>query len=200
MSIIHLIIDGGPCAGKTILMEHIRLWCEERGIECIFVAESARAYFKQHGHNNEMWVQQTGIYQLQIDFEIPIREKAEELRKNGSRVLVCYDRSRMTSKAYMPLEEWHKLLEYFGTSEKEIASLYTHRFHIVTAADGAPEHYTNDPERPESPEEAIIRDLRLQKMWDGHFDNIPIIRNRGGMPEKINDLKLEFLNIIENHV
>lgn len=182
---VHIPIDGGPCAAKTDFFAYLKPRLEAEDIIPLFVEEAARKYFKQYGRST-LWKEQCGIFQLQLDNEAIAREEATRYKNEGKKVIVCYDRSLMTSKAYIPEREWSKLIAHFGMTEKDIARRYTYPIHMRTAADGAREYYRTDPERPESPEEAYEIDLRLRRIWDGHFHFVPDIKNtEKGLPGKL---------------
>lgn len=184
--IVHVVMDGAPCATKTETQEKLRIKAEKwDNVHAIFVEESARKYFKIHGQDQEMWVKQKGIFQMQLDLEKPAREEALDMQSQGKRVLVCYDRSLKTSEAYMPIYEWSRLLSRFEMTNEIIASQYTHPIHLVTVAVDKPHLYKNDPDRPETKERALELNSLLWAIWRGYFTNVPSFNNMGSMEDKI---------------
>ena len=71
--------------------------------------------------------------------------------------IVGYKIAALDNKAYVSEEAFKSLLKERNLNEMEVSDSYDMVIHLVTAADGAVEHYTteNNSARIETPEEAI---------------------------------------------
>lgn len=190
ISITNAAVGGGICSGKTSGNAHVREKCLDWNIKPVFVPEAARQYFQAVGRGTQDGLTVArAIFQLQLQNEKYYRQRAKELQRQGHRVLTVFDRSLMDSKAYADEQGWQNLLDYFKLTEVEIAKRYTNPIHLVTAADGAEEFYKNDPERPETLEEAKLHDSVAQTIWNGLADHVTIIKNHpgGGIMPKLDD-------------
>ena len=101
--------------------------------------------------------------------------------------LVICDRGTMDGKAYCSEENWQTILRDLGLTDWGIRdNQYDAVFHMVTAADGAPEHYTtgNNVARWETPEEACAQDAKTLQTYVGH-PHLHIIDNSLGFEGKI---------------
>ena len=84
--------------------------------------------------------------------------------------LIIMDRGLMDTVGYCGWDTWAKILEKSGWSTEELRDTrYDAVVHLVTAADGAPEHYDyGNVSRYETHEEAVIRDKCLRTAYLGH--------------------------------
>ncbi len=87
------------------------------------------------------------------------------------RLVLCH-RGALDPLAYWLDRGWAEgeFYEYTGTNREALYRRYTAVLHLVTAADGAAEHYTRWPDahRPEKPEDAVRLDRLLQYAWGDH--------------------------------
>lgn len=100
---------------------------------------------------------------------------------------VLCDRGTCDGRAYMTPKLWTLMLE---ENNWDMVSIRDARYdlvvHLVTAADGAQDHYSlaNNKVRSESPEEACRVDQRTQAAWVGH-PHLRIVDNRSNFHNKI---------------
>lgn len=115
-----------------------------------------------------------------MDTQMQLEDAVEKiLRARGRPAVMMCDRGAMDGRAYMDTANWEQLLADRGTTETEIRdNRYNAVFHMVSAADGAEQHYTleNNQARTEDSETARLMDRNTQKAWLGHshmyvFDN-----------------------------
>lgn len=103
-------------------------------------------------------------------------------------VILC-DRGALDGKGYTSPEVWPEIISEYGSEIALRDERYDAVIHMVTAADGASEHYSllNNPARYESTlERAIQVDRSVQRAWVGH-PHLRIIRNEGDFERKIHD-------------
>ena len=93
----------------------------------------------------------------------------------------------MDGQAYLPPEDFEKILKHHDFTQKEMLNRYAMVIHLTTAAYGAEEYYTleNNHTRKESIEEARILDKKTKAARSGH-SNLKIIDNSTPFKEKIN--------------
>lgn len=177
----HIVIDGGPSAGKTTGMAVLKQRLEDIGNTVIIVPEAATMYFSA-GFNPELFTPvelQKAIFELQLKNEKFFFDQAS-LHYHGENLVFLYDRGLLTGAAYLPGERSQnralrfekdiiQAFEYDGS--ETIRSRYDAVIHMVTAAIGAPESYTveNNPARRERRlEDAIALDHKTREAWLGH--------------------------------
>lgn len=169
--IYKIVITGGPCAGKTTAMEHIRTHFEKKGYAVIFVPETATELILG---GIAPWTCRTSLeYQLcqaklQISKEEIFMQGINSLKEE--KVLMVCDRGLMDNKAYMSDEDFDELLKILNMTEMDMLDAYEAVFHLETVAKDNADSYTldNNGARTETVDEAIELDGRLINAWSNH--------------------------------
>ena len=190
MEISKIVITGGPCAGKTTAMNWINNAFSERGYDVLFVPETATELITG---GVAPWTCKTNSdYQhchmrFQLDKEKVFEQAAKVMKKD--KVLIVCDRGALDNKVYMDEATFESVCRFVGASEVELRDQYDAVFHLVTAAKGAEEFYTNanNAARIETVEEAAAMDDKFIDAWTGH-PHLRIIDNRGNFAEKMQHL------------
>jgi len=190
MEIRKIVITGGPCAGKSTALSWIQNAFVKHGYTVLFVPETATELITG---GVAPWTCGTNFdYQkcqmkLQLEKERIFESAAATMKKE--KILIICDRGMMDNRAYMTAEEFAAILEWLGLNEVEIRDGYDAVFHMVTAADGAEEFYTNanNQARYEDKEAAIALDERIKEAWTGH-PHMRVIDNSTGFEEKLKRL------------
>lgn len=182
-----IVITGGPCGGKSEIMSYLTQRLEERGYKVITIPESATELILngiRPSDNISMEEFQNFIIDLQIQKENLFINAAKYY--DSDKFIVFCDRGILDGAAYVPAQEFEKLLADRNMSLSDVYNRYDAVLHMVTAADGAEQFYLwNDPTkegvgnnaaRSESPEEARVKDKKTLNSWIGHphlrvFDN-----------------------------
>jgi len=157
-----LVLTGGPCGGKTTLVEELR---HDRRF--LFLPEAILA------------VGRVGISPLQKQFQrLMVRAQwgledalFQTLEPEDGRLVLCH-RGSLDPLAYWMARGWEEE-EFFSftcTNREEHYRRYTAVLHLVTAADGAAHAYKRYPEahRPETADESIRLDRLLAQVWQDH--------------------------------
>ena len=175
-----IALTGGPCGGKTILLERAKTELEARGFTVLALDEIVTGMFRMgfwRGPriNNDLFVETTA--RLQYERERVIEDAASRMAGDEPVILLC-DRGTPDARAYhddpTKFESW---LASMGTSFAERRDSYDLVVHLVTAADGAREAYNlNNAARFEDAKEAIRVDRRVFAQWEGH-PNMVVIEN-----------------------
>lgn len=198
-----VVMEGGPCAGKTSGVNHAVCRAAEHGIIIVVVPEVA-TIFKSGGLHPKDFsdvVYQQAVFETQLRNEKTFSEMGLALQKRHQKrvVLVC-DRGLLSGAAYLqsdePLVDFQKkILDPMGMSVEQIRSQYLGVVHLVTAADGAEEHYTlenNKQARDESPELARYFCKRSQRAYLGMEEHITIPNIQNGLPISFEEKKQQF--------
>ncbi len=200
--ITKIVITGGPCAGKSTAMSWIRNAFTTRGYTVLFVPETATELITG---GVAPWTCGTNVeYQkcqveLQLTKERLFRQAAETMP--GEKILIVCDRGIMDNRAYMTTEEFAEVEKHLHGNEVEWRDSYDAVFHLVTAANGAEEFYSNanNAARYETVDEAIALDDRLIASWTGHR-YFRVIDNSTGFEEKMRRLESEIATFLgEDH-
>ncbi len=168
-----IVLTGGPCAGKTTVLEHITAHCSQNGIKAFCVPEVASILIGGGADLGALDLDgllsfERNLIQTQLLLEETYLDLAA--RWNGPAVVIC-DRGTMDVSAYLPEHVWRVLLNGYGWTEVALRDQrYDAVIHLVSAAVGAPEFYTteNNAARNETAEQAASLDAAVQNAWIGH--------------------------------
>jgi len=187
----HIVLTGGPCAGKSTALAEIKECLEQRGYQVFIVEESATELINQgirpFGDNAIPSYQfQKIIMNYQMKKERLIRLKAKPFRKS----VIIYDRGMIDNKSYVDEVTWHHLLSELKLNEVKLMNRYDQVIHLVTAADGKEEFYTtlNNEARSEDATLARTRDTNTLNAYVGHH-NLKVVDNSTNFEDKITRVK-----------
>jgi len=189
--IYKICFTGGPCAGKTTSMAHIK---EKLGSHFMVytLPELAATTFGSgvtivpHEFTEDTHVVFTGgIMQMQIQMEDYFTQIAAIQKKD---VVILTDRGVMDNTAYCSKQTEAKVYEKHGWNKTDIRdNRYDMVIHLVTAADGAEKYYTleNNQARSETPEVARELDRKTQAVWNGHPNHVIVDNHLSSFEEKV---------------
>lgn len=198
MKITKIVITGGPCAGKSTGLSRIQNVFSEMGYKVLVVPETATELITGGvapwtcGTNVEF---QKCQMRLQLEKERLFVQAAQGM--NAEKLLILCDRGALDNKVYMSEADFREVLDYVGTNEIELRDSYDAVFHLVSAANGAAEFYTNDNNtaRTETVEQAIELDNKLIDAWTGHR-HLRVIENDRDFEKKIRNLVGEICSFL----
>ncbi|MDO5547030.1 MAG: ATP-binding protein [Eubacteriales bacterium] len=171
-TITKIAVTGGPCGGKSSLLNHVDRELSQRGYRVFLISESATDLIlggiKPFDGCLNMYDFQKFVFPTQF-FREDLYRKAAELVPEEKVVILC-DRGILDNKAYVSEEEFQTLLQLFGKNEAEVRDSYDAVIHLVTTADGAEHAYTlsNNTARTETPEQARAMEQRTLLAWAEH--------------------------------
>ena len=117
----------------------------------------------------------------------------------NEKILIVCDRGMMDNRAYMTEIDFHIVLDRIQKNEVEIRDSYDAVFHLMSAANGAPEIYLknkeNNPARTETLEQAVDLDNKLISAWTGH-PHLRVIDNSTGFEGKMKRLISEIAGFL----
>ena len=189
--ILRIVITGGPCGGKTTAIEEITKLFREQGYTVMSVNEAATELIndgvKPFGSDNDR-LPLIDFQRIVLEEQLA-KEKTRDMAAgycSNDKVVILYDRGILDNRAYITDEEFKSLIDAKGITEAEILHRYDLVIHLVTAADGKEEYYTNENNeaRTETPEEAREKDRRTMEAWSTH-PNQKIVGNDTLFDEKM---------------
>ena len=192
-----IALTGGPCAGKTAALQYLTDKLATFGVEVITVKEQASSLMADGKTPEGMgsYAFHSLLFSNQLKEEAKAEETAQESK--ASTVLIVCDRGLLDSRAYVSSQEFESYSAMHSMNEDIIRNRYDAVFHLVTAADGAEEHY-ECPEgtyRSESIEQARELDERLLALWTGTA-HLRVIDNSTGFEQKLEKLLEETLAVL----
>ncbi len=193
-----IVFDGGPGGGKSSGISYVINKLMDYGIVVLVVPEAATHLITSGFHPKFFGIKE---FQREV-LRHQLHAEAQRVRWGKllphQRVVIIADRGIMSGGAYIPWEEFLELLKEFDLVHGEVLTRrYKGVVHMVTAADGAREHYTlaNNAARSETPEQAVELDRRTQKVWVG-AQHMAIIGNEGDFDWKLRRLLQEVCRIL----
>jgi CYTH domain-containing protein/predicted ATPase len=187
--VFRIVLTGGPCAGKSTALAHITDRLRSLGHE-VFCAPEAATLLLGAGAGvvgvpaEQMKRFQQGVLRLSLALEDSLLAYA---RGTGQPAVLICDRGMMDGAAYVDAAAWTELLRDMGHSVVELRDQrYDAVVHLVTAAEGAEQFYSNQNNavRYETPEQARGVDQRLRRAWVGH-PRLRIIDNASNFEDKM---------------
>ena len=159
-------ITGGPCGGKTEGIPMVKKFFESGGYKVFTIPEAATIIKEEIGldfsdlSNYEF---QTAVLEVMLYLEEQAMQFANKMEQD---VIILCDRGIMDNKAYMPYEDFLKLLKEHELSEDTALIQYDAVFHLVTVADGAEKYYKLEGARHEDAETARKLDKKTMDLND----------------------------------
>ena len=145
--ITKIVLTGGPCAGKTTAMAQIIEHFSSLGFQ-VFAIPEVPTMFSSAGinyltHNKALFFEaEKSTLNIQLALEDHFAKMAAQCSKP---VLIVCDRGTMDISAYVSPEIWEALTEEMGTNTVKLRDArYEAILHMVTAAAGAEQFYTNE--------------------------------------------------------
>lgn len=197
-----IVITGGPCSGKTTGMALLQTTLKGLGYRVYIAPESATMYFLAGIQFSDLpdpalsAAFQKTVLGGQLNVENSLDRYA---RATGKKSIILCDRGAMDGKAYMDDGSFDAVLADCGLNESTAnAGRYDAVFHLVTAADGATEHYSleNNETRTESADFAKVIDKKTQAAWAGHPKHFIIDNSSSSFEEKMEKLISTMLHCI----
>ncbi len=171
MAIKRIVLTGGPCSGKTKIINHLSSQFSDR---VLLVPEMATLVdFSNISRNTEDERRdfQTAIYRMQVFYEELIQSHAERLQRN----VIC-DRGTLDGAAYWPDNNFYEALRIDRIEEYKKYDLV---IFLSSLSCALPEQYArvkHQAARTETVEEARQLQQKLLDVWSEH-PNIKFIQN-----------------------
>lgn len=171
--IFKIVLTGGPSGGKTSAISYIQRFFGQFGWTVLIMREVATDVI-QAGFKPGVNIAVNDFQRLLITKQFADEKVFERLigdLKTQNKILVIYDRAFHDTAPYCQDDQFKNFLTAeTNLQPNEARDRYDAVIHLVTAADGAPEHYTleNNPARFETASQALDRDRQTRQAWIGH--------------------------------
>ena len=196
MNIYKIVLTGGPCAGKTTVINAVKEKLIKAGYYVIVVPETAAELIRNgiipnddRGHTLRF---QELVLETQARKEKIVEAYCECIKDskigivdNSKGIVVLYDRGIMDNRAYLSYEDYNNMLKKYNYNELEIIDQYDLVINLISLATTNPEAYCLDGIRYESPEEAAKRDVITSGAWLLHR-NLKIVKPTKNINDKVN--------------
>lgn len=189
-----IVLTGGPCSGKTSGITLLADSLRERGVRVFVVPEVPTLLGSSdlgditrlgEGDGERERGIERAVYRLRGALRAEFVSLAA-LYPDDTRV-VLFDRAELDAAAYAGWDLLEQLCAEEGTTPARVRDSYDQVVHLVSAAHGASEHYTNDghPARGEaSLADAIDADARTLSGWAGH-PHLDVVDNHTDFAAKL---------------
>lgn len=198
--ITKIVLTGGPCAGKTTAMARIIEHFTGLGFQ-VFAIPEVPTMFSSAGvnyltQNKSLFFEaEKSTLNIQLALEDHFAQMAAECTKP---VLIVCDRGTMDISAYVSPEVWQALTEEMGTNTVKLRDArYEAILHMVTAAAGAEQFYTNENNKFRSEDVELARELdrKVLNAWTGH-PHLRVISNHMDFDEKLRQVLSEISTVL----
>jgi CYTH domain-containing protein len=169
-------LTGGPCSGKSSSMSVLSDVLENRGWKVYRSPEAATVLLP--GGISFYQLSPAQVYEFQrhilrvvLSLENTYLKLGAMNAERGIKTCILTDRGALDGGAYMPRDEWLKLLAEEGFAEGNLREeRYDAIVHLTTAAKGAEAFFqtANNTARTETKEMAIELDQKTMNTWVGH--------------------------------
>lgn len=172
-----IVLTGGPCAGKTTLMEKLGNEIDNIPNVKVFFAKEAATLLKQSGINFDDAGKDDTFQKLIIDHQLTAEASARTCALNFAKnnpnykVIIICDRGIMDGEAYFKKpKDFEDILMTYGLTKAKVYKRYDMVLFLRSAAVGAPQFYTtmDGTPRDESPEKAVELDTGVYNAWRYH--------------------------------
>ena len=188
-----VVLTGGPCGGKTAALGYLKKGLEANGASVLVHSETATALM-----NEGLTPESCGSYDFHAELFARQLKAEQELYEQAGRlegkVVILLDRGLLDNRAYVSAEDFKCYAGQHGFDEDRLRSRYDAVFHLVSAAQGAEEHYSakTNAVRSEDVELARRLDEDILALWVG-ANHLRIIDNSTDFEGKLQRLLRETL-------
>ena len=182
---LNILITGGPCAGKTESLQHIKAYLI--GLEYnVYICNEIPTMLISNGIDTQKIDKldfQKLVIQLQIEMQ-KIYENVLSLSKSNKNI-VLFDGSPIDCLKFITKKEFDDIVSNYGLTYDTILNSYNGVIHLETVAKKFPELYTtsNNSARKSDVNEAVNRDNRLIEAYKDHPNRV-IISSYRNLDEK----------------
>lgn len=186
MKVNKIVLTGGPCAGKTKILEYLREELPKKGYYVIVVSETASEYIRGNmppkTDREHVLMFQDIMLRTQLVKENSA-EKYADLIKEKQEVVILYDRAIMDNRAYLSQEDFDSFLKMYNLDEMKILDKYDLVIDLISTATLKKDSYELNDTRSESVGEAKKRDELTSLAWLSH-KNLKVIKPTNTLDEK----------------
>lgn len=205
MSIIKIVLTGGPCSGKTIISSKLEEYFRKKEDYLTFVVPETATELIKSGitpyNSKSIFEFQSLLFCRQFNKEMTT-ELAFNIIDNKSKNIVLYDRALLDNKAYLEDRlDFDKFLNEYKLTELQVLDHYDLVINLLnmTGSDISGYETESNKMRFETESEAQIVDHKTTEAWAGH-NNILIIPPQDTIEKKTDIVIKEIENFISGNM
>ena len=200
MEVYKIVLTGGPCSGKTSVIESLKEKLSEAGYYVITVQETASELIRanmlpKEDYNHTLKFQET-VLRLQ-SLKEDNAESYANYAKIDKPVIILYDRAIMDNSAYFQNEEdFDTMINKYSLNGINLIDKYDLIINLISLASLKKELYENDSVRREDATLASMRDKKTSQAWM-LSENMRIVKPKETLEEKIDfvyEMITDFVN------
>ena len=201
MQIYKIVLTGGPCAGKTTILNAVNKYLKQENIPFVTIPETATELIINGIKPSIM-----SAYDFQdivIKRQLAKEQDAEEYFQNHfvnyDKCVIIYDRGIFDNAAYMDDVGFQKLLSKYELKSIAKIDKYDLVLDLLSVASCKKEAYNLDNEaRTETVSEAEILDTKTSNAWASHH-NIKLLSSKVSIEEETN-VVIDNINNVLNEI
>ena len=194
MDIYKIVLTGGPCAGKTTVINQIRKELS-KDYYIVTIPETATELINSgilpdNNKEHTLKFQEIVLFSQMLK-ECNALEYLESLKQNNidfikqkKGMIILYDRGIMDNRAYLSHQDYNDLLAHNELNELEVMDRYDLVIDLISTATTKPEVYGLNGVRYETIEEAAYKDELTSGAWLLHR-NLEVVKPTETIKEKI---------------
>lgn len=189
--ITKIALTGGPCSGKTSIVERLaaEFYSDDRDV--FICPESAYEVIANGGSRDDYFCFETLVAKKQLENEAEILKKAEESEKNE--VVIFYDRALTDCFGYV--DDKDKFAENIGINIIDSWARYDALIVLQTAPES---EYVSTCARIEDYQTALKFEQKLLGVTVGH-SHLRYVKNQTNFEEKYQSVKAEINSILSGY-
>lgn len=189
--ITKIALTGGPCSGKTSIVERLaaEFYSDDRDV--FICPESAYEVIANGGSRDDYFCFETLVAKKQLENEAEILKKAEESEKNE--VVIFYDRALTDCFGYV--DDKDKFAENIGINIIDSWARYDALIVLQTAPES---EYVSTCARIEDYQAALKFEQKLLGVTVGH-SHLRYVKNQTNFEEKYQSVKAEINSILSGY-
>lgn len=189
--ITKIALTGGPCSGKTSIVERLaaEFYSDDRDV--FICPESAYEVIANGGSRDDYFCFETLVAKKQLENEAEILKKAEESEKNE--VVIFYDRALTDCFGYV--DDKDKFAENIGINIIDSWARYDALIVLQTAPES---EYVSTCARIEDYQTALNFEQKLLGVTVGH-SHLRYVKNQTNFEEKYQSVKAEINSILSGY-
>ena len=181
--VIVVVLTGGPCGGKSSLLEALRERTHLGGRVLYFVPEAATILINDGLDPADTMRFQNAVLSLQLKLE---GEALSAAHASGVPSVVVCDRGTMDGAAYCTSAQFDDIVAAHGYKRADMLFRYDLVVHLVSAAADVPDAYTtgNNEARFEDLDDAVALENKTLNVWSGHLNRL-VLRGYASFADKL---------------
>ena len=201
MQIYKIVLTGGPCAGKTTIINTINKYLKQTNIPFVTIPETATELIVNGIKPSTMSAYdfQDIVIKRQLSKEQEAEEYFQNHFANYDKCVIIYDRGIFDNAAYMDDDGFQKLLSKYELKSMSKIDKYDLVLDLLSVASCKKEAYNlNNEARTETLSEAEVLDTRTSNAWANHH-NLKLLSSKVSLEEETKTV-IDYINNVLNEI